>query len=683
MSHGRRRRYTAWIAALAIPAASTALTSAAQAAVPGSAGHAAGLHAAAPAGPQPVAGTKPGWAMSSAYRGAASGSAGISARIWLAGRDPAGLAAYDRQASTPGSPGYRHFLTPAQFRARFGATPAQRSAVVSWARSAGLTVTAATDHYVGVKTTVATAGRAFSVRFGEYSKNGTLTRAPESSASVPSAIAPAVLAITGLDSAAHQVRPTDALPNPPQNRWDAAPCSSYYGRATATGLPAAYGAPPPWVTCGYSPRQLRSAYGVTKSGLTGQGTTVAITMAYNSPTIVQDTNQYSTDNGEPALKAGQYTSNLPTSWNSVAACGGASAYTEQTLDVEAVHAIAPAANIVYVAASSCGDTDFEDALLRVVDNHLADIVSNSWAGTFDQEVSQIAIYDSIFQQGIAEGIGFYFGTGDYGYNDPATPGGSAVGSDKLQVNYPASSPYVTGVGGTALAIGAHDQYMFETSYGLWRDKLAPSGTSWINPLPGTYPGDFYQGGGGGISTQYNQPWYQSNVVPDSLSKALPDGTQSSTPMRAVPDIAMDADPFTGLNLGQTTQQPNGSYAYSRSRWAGTSLATPLFAGMQALAEQALGSPIGFANPEIYQRFQAGDIKPIQPSTTPVYYALHWYTAPFTQTPPILTYLVTAGVDGSGAASLPLRNGYSSATGVGAPNFTYLNHFQTCHAGACT
>jgi subtilase family serine protease len=664
MSFGRRRRYPALIAVLLIPAASLALGTSVQAraAVPSTTA-------------QPIAGTQPEWAVPSAYRGTASGSAPVSARIWLAGRDPQALAAYAREVSTPHSPEYHRFLTPAQYRARFGSTPAQRAAVASWARSAGLKVTAVNDHYVSVTSTVTTSGRAFAVRFGEYREDGALAQAPESDARVPAAVAPSVLTITGLDSAAHVERPADADPTPPQNRWNTGSCSSYWGQDTASSLPSAYGAEPSWVTCGYTPQQLRSAYGATATGLTGKGVTVAIVDAYQDPTLESDVNQYSAGNGVAGLSAGQFSESMASSWNSTTDCGAGGWYTEATIDADAVHDIAPAANILYVGAASCNDDDLETALLNIVDNHLANIVSNSWAAPEDQEAANMTAYDSIFEQGAAEGIGFYFGSGDAGYNDPATAEGAGEGSDKIQASYPASSTWATGVGGTALAIGASGNYEFETSYGVWRDQLAASGTSWSDPLPGTYPADFYEGSGGGTSYDYDQPWYQEGVVPASLSETLPDGTTSSTPMRETPDVAMDADPGTGIDIGETTEQPDGSYAYSRARWGGTSLATPLFAGMQALAEQAQGSPIGFANPEIYADYRLGLTTVIKPAAHSIDYAEQWYTDPYTQETPVLTYLDTAGIDGSGQSLLALRDGYSDATGVGSVGFAYLESFK--------
>lgn len=663
MSFGKRRRHLAWVAALLIPAASTGLgvtVAHAAARVPVS---------------HPITGTHPAWARAAAYRGPANGSARVSARIWLAGRNAAGLAEYARSVSTPGSAQYRHFLSPAQFRARFGSTAAQRSAVAAWARSTGLAVTATNDHYIAVSGTLAAAGRAFAVRFGDYSKQGKVDWAPESDARVPAALAPAVLTITGLDSAPQIERPADADPGVPKNRWNVGSCSTSWGQSKATSVPSAYGAQPSWVTCGYTPRQLRSAYGATASGLTGKGVTVAFLDAYQDPTIVSDVNQYSADNGVAGLSSGQLTENMASSWNSTAGCGAGGWYTEATIDAEAIHDIAPAANILYVGAASCNDNDFETALLNIVDNHLATIVSNSWAATEDQETANMAAYDQIFEQGATEGIGFYFASGDAGYNDPSTSEGAGMGSDKIQASYPASSPWATGVGGTALAASSTGGYEFETSYGDWRDPLTADGSSWTNPLPGTYPGNFYEGGGGGTSFDYAQPWYQRGSVPASLSQALPDGTTSTTPMRETPDVAMDADPGTGIDIGQTTLQPDGSTAYARALWGGTSLATPLFAAMQALAEQAQGSAIGFANPEIYARYQVGLTNVVKPTSGHADYAQEWYTSPYTQTGPVLTYLDTAGIDGSGPALLALRNGYSDATGVGSVGLSYLNSFK--------
>lgn len=131
------------------------------------------------------------------------------------------------------------------------------------------------------------------------------------------------------------------------------------------------------------------------------------------------------------------------------------------------------------------------------------------------------------------------------------------------------------------------------------------------PCPG-YPGDFYEGGGGGVSYYYSEPSYQAGVVPTAMAETLPDGSATATPMRVTPDLATDAAPVTGMQIGETTLQPDGtSYACPTARWGGTSLSCPLFAAFQALAQQKGGLPIGFANPGIYARSQEGPFRAIR------------------------------------------------------------------------
>jgi subtilase family serine protease len=325
-----------------------------------------------------------------------------------------------------------------------------------------------------------------------------------------------------------------------------------------------------------------------------------------------------------------------------------------------------------VAAASCEDSDLANALALIVNKHLASIVSNSWGEPADDAILN-PVFDLIFKAGAAEGIGFFFSSGDSGYESPAED----PGSDKIQVDYPTSSPWVTSVGGTSLAIGSHRNYQWETSWGTLLDPLSSDGTSWQYPPPGVYP-DYYDGSsGGGVSTEYRQPFYQHGVVPASLSHHLPDGTISKVPMRVVPDVSALADPSTGMLVGQTTLQPNGtSYAFSLSRIGGTSVACPTFAGIEADAQQAAGHPLGFADPVIYQRYGTPafhDVTdhPLGPGRLAE--VRNNYTDASTRQGPLVTYLRTLGIDGEGAAALPAKLGYDDATGVGSPQW-YVQSF---------
>ncbi len=127
----------------------------------------------------------------------------------------------------------------------------------------------------------------------------------------------------------------------------------------------------------------------------------------------------------------------------------------------------PTPRSVYVGAASCEDSDLLDALALIVEKHLASIVSNSWGEPYDGATHRAA-YNVVFQAGAAEGIGFFFSSGDSGYEAPDED----AGSDQTPGRLPDSSPYVTAVGGTSLAIGSSNNYEFETSWGTFLDPLA-------------------------------------------------------------------------------------------------------------------------------------------------------------------------------------------------------------------
>ncbi len=308
---------------------------------------------------------------------------------------------------------------------------------------------------------------------------------------------------------------------------------------------------------------------------------MAITDAYAAPTILQDANTYA----GPARAAGVRLGPAPPGAADRAfrygfddtvngdLCGEQGWYGEETLDVEAVHAVAPGARITYVAARSCDNADFATTLNRVVDQHLADIVTNSWGGTNESNgpPAQLdAVYQQIFQQAAMQGIGFYFSSGDDG-------DGSDLNDGTPTVEAPANSPLVTAVGGTSLAVDRANHRRFETGWSTGRSVLDAG--AWA-PAP---PGDFWYGGGGGTSQVFAEPAYQRGVVPASLAmRYSPHGG------RVVPDVSAVGDPNTGMLVGETQTFPDGSVRYGEYRIGGTSLSSPIFAGIMAIADQAAG-----------------------------------------------------------------------------------------------
>lgn len=634
---------------------------------------------------KPVAGTKPAWARAAADRGRTDGDQRIDAKVWLSGRDPKGLDAYAQAVSTPGGPLYRRFLTPQQFNERFAPTAQQIGAVTSWLRKAGLYVDPAgsNTHYLHVTGHLKTARKAFGTDFRNYAAQGGIVRAPATDATVPASVASAVLTVTGLDTGKHLRRHADTLPPPEPNYYVAQPCAEYYGSKIATKQPKAYGKHQPYAMCGLLPKQLRGAYGAAKSGLTGKGVTVAIVDAYAAPKMREVSDTYSRKYGERPFAKGQYREDLPATFDMVDECGGAGWYGEEALDVTAVHALAPKAEIVYVGARNCAD-GLDEALTRIVDNHLADIVSNSW-GDLSEHYTQALIdaEEQIYKQGAIEGIGFYFSTGDCGYEVPGTPCQARYGdygSTHRQTDMPASDPWVTAVGGTTLAVGKRNDYRFETGWNFQNDNLSANGGKWDPAPPGHYPDSYIGGSGGGTSELFGQPGYQRAVVPASLSMTLPDGSRAAKPMRVIPDIAAVADSTTGIRYPSWSQRPDGSFGYTESRVGGTSLACPVIAGLQALAQQRQGgAPIGFANPAIYLRAGKGvyhDVTDRPLGENPVAFVRTNYTDPYAKKGPLVYVLRTTGNYGIPKGdALPAVRGYDPITGVGTPTAKYLLSYR--------
>ncbi|MFD1046904.1 serine protease, partial [Kibdelosporangium lantanae] len=161
--------------------------------------------------------------------------------------------------------------------------------------------------------------------------------------------------------------------------------------------------------------------------------------------------------------------------------------------------------------------------------------------------------------------------------------------------------------------------------------------------------------------------YQQGVVPPTLSTVLPDGSVSSKTMRVIPDVAADGDMMTGMLVGQTVRFPDGTDRYTETRWGGTSLSTPLFVGMQALAQQAAHRVFGFANPLLYERSGTFAFDDVVDGTVPRGVVRNDYTNSHDPGTPVITRAFTVGRDGP----LHATPGYDNVTGLGVPSAKYV------------
>ncbi|HEY7947009.1 MAG TPA: S53 family peptidase, partial [Acidimicrobiales bacterium] len=491
-----------------------------------------------------------------------------------------------------------------------------------------------------------------------YDYQGQALAEPVGDYSIPASLSSTVAGVVNLDDSALLQKPAAAsgdspdntLPGPPAGaHYGVQPCSDYYGQKIATDKPPAYGQSWPYTICGYNADQYEKAFGLYDSiqqGNDGRGVTVAITDAYAAPTILSDADTWSTQNNVPQFATGQFTQVTPPAngYNLESHCGPRGWYGEETLDVEAVHAMAPGANIVFVGGKNCGG-GLNNAWASVIDKHLASVVTDSWDDNSEAiPAGAIAFFHEYLLEAATTGITVMFSSGDSG-DDVAATG-------TKQVGLPASDPYATAVGGTSTEIDQNGNIVFQAGWSNFYSSLSRQG-AWT-PAP---PGTFSSGSGGGTSVVYPQPFYQVGVVPAKISKY-----NGHAAMRALPDVAMPGDPNTGLEIGETQQFSDGTY-YSTYRLGGTSLSSPLFAGVVADAVQFNGAPVGFVNPLLYRNIGTSAITDVLAPSTRQATVRTNLTKPGNAASPLTWLLQTIGLP----TTIFAGPGYDDQTGVGTPN----------------
>jgi len=319
----------------------------------------------------------------------------------------------------------------------------------------------------------------------------------------------------------------------------------------------------------YSPQEMQNAYGLTpllKQGYDGKGQTIVIIVPFGSPTIQQDLHSFDKGYGLPDPPSFQIVTPLGTkpyqptpqrvNWA-----------TETTLDVTWSHAMAPGANIVLLTCPSNGFTKLLYLVEYAEERNLGSIFSQSWAGTentfFNPYGSRLLqTFDQAYKQAAAQNITVFAASGDTGVANPNNQGNNYPFPT---VNFPASDPYVTTIGGTDLHSDTQGNYQSETA---WNNK--------------------YGATGGGVSQHFKEPQWQQSL--NSNDQHILNG------YRGLPDIAYNANPGDSiLYYSSFGGQPVG--------WAtigGTSEGPPQWSGIIADADQYAGEPLGFLNPTLYQ-----------------------------------------------------------------------------------
>jgi subtilase family serine protease len=349
----------------------------------------------------------------------------------------------------------------------------------------------------------------------------------------------------------------------------------------------------------YDPAQIRAAYNLPRlynEGYTGKGTTIVIVDSFGSPTIRHDLGVFDSAYGIPAppsFKIITPAGKLPK-WNpkdsDMTGWGG-----ETTLDVEWAHTIAPGANILLVE-TPVSETEGVQGFPQIVKaeeyamtHYHVDVISQSFSAT-EQTFPSLASVEGLRGANFMaekKGVTMLAASGDSGAADVGLDGST----DYLfpLTSWSDSDPLVTGVGGTDVHLNSAGQRTSPDT--AWNDTY----NKYVNGTSAPTP----SAGGGGKSILFSRPSYQNGVAAE-VGNA-----------RGVPDISM-----SGSGSGAVTTYdsfPGGGPAGWYPTW-GTSEATPMFAGMVALASQYAGHSLGLINPALYQ-MSAEDMPGIVPVTS--------------------------------------------------------------------
>lgn len=475
---------------------------------------------------------------------------------------------------SPSSPTYHHFLSPAQFTRDFGPTMGQIHAVATYFSHYGISLTATSTNHNTLRFsgTYSQIEHALHVQMMRYQHQRQSFIANNQAPRVPSNIAAVISGFIGLNTY-HAFHP--ALANTHSLlRHGATPNTG------STTQPQ-----------GYSPDQIAQAYQITplyKQKALGQHETIAIaTLATFKKSDAQHFwNYYHINRGSATLNVVPVDGGFP-SGNS----GAGSGRVETSLDVERSGSLAPRSNILVYEAPNTS-SGFYDLFNAVVSQDKAQIMSCSWG---EDELLATPTYNyainNLFMEGAAQGQSLFSASGDSGafdgYPTITVP----------SVDFPASSPYITAAGGTTLPINGRvpipgGSIPMRTEHGWGWSYLLPYYANFgYSTEAQFFAAIFPVGSGGGTSAIFPRPSYQSGP-------GFPQTTG-----RNVPDVALNADPFTGYAIYDTS--PNTSYGEGWiNGFGGTSFASPQWAGITAVMDSALHAQIGFANPLFYQVFQS-------------------------------------------------------------------------------
>jgi subtilase family serine protease len=590
----------------------------------------------------------------------------------------------------PASANYHHWLTDADLE-KYAPTATDFETVKNELVSRGFAVLSSDPRRFSlrVRGSIATIERAFHTELHTFEYKGRTYQAHTTPAQLAGEAGDLIDSVAGLDR--HQVLPRRTIALNPANGkpkfekkvLSSSAAAAIFGEITDAALSTAsdfnYKTPKAllpvanyWgsvydsdinLTVSFTPKQLQSHYGLAPlfaKGYDGAGQTIALIEAYGYASAEKDANAAAKIFGLPALTSSNFSVVYPEGKPLDPNAADLTGWTiEIALDIQSSHSIAPGAKIVVVASAGQDNEDQIASLQYVISHRLAHTASSSWLN--DDEIiagpDEENAFNSVLELGAAAGISFQFSSGDSGDLGLGTPVGA--------VGVPANSPYATAVGGTSILNNPYGTGQVVTGWGTNILTINADGPT----DPPNETGYFSGGAGGGESVYFKKPSWQS---------ALPGKG------REVPDVSALADPATGFVIVFT----DGGVQYVQAGWGGTSLASPIFTAIWAIADQYNGEPLGQAGP-VVSKLKSGQITDVRPtsaltdydvsgtvhdssgttfySATDLFAGLLYKTKEFTSAiwnlDPGFAVALSFGTD----SSLTVTKGWDNVTGFGEPN----------------
>lgn len=590
---------------------------------------------------------------------------GITLHFALPAAQKADLDALVLAQQTPGSAFYHQWLTPTTFAARYGISDNDLAKVRSWLEQQGFSIDGVSNSRTSIRFsgTAAQVEAAFGTKMRRYTVNGETHFANATALSIPAALEGTVGAVRNL----HDFRPKPGLRIRPASESKTSPLFT----SSQSGVDF------------MTPKDVATIYDINaayNAGYTGAGQSIAV--VGQSEITVTDIEAFQSAAGltvkDPTLVL------VPGSGTAAIVSGDEA---ESDLDLEYSGGIAKGATLYFVYVGNNSSYSVWNSVAYAIDNKVAPVISMSYGDCeLDMSTSEFNTLDLDLEQGASQGQTIIVSSGDSGstacYADvtSSTTISSITSTEKaLSVNYPASSAYVTALGGTEFpatdvclsngsggaSCGSNASTYWSTANGsdvissaksyipevVWNDDSASVGAAY---------GPYYalSSGGGGVSTYTKRPSWQTGVTGITTAPDYSGG------YRLVPDISLNSSPnnpgylycssdsnSTGIS-GSCANGFRNSAGTSLTVAGGTSFAAPIFAGMVAILNQKENS--------VGQGVIASTLYWLASSSTTYASAFHDITSGSNACTAGSNYCSTAG-----AAEYSATTGYDEATGLGS------------------